>query len=672
MLGAQARAAEYNAFKAASARQASREAEEHKLPLKPAPVALSAFTKNTQLNRNKGPKAWIPLVLEDTPEEDKDTPEDNEGSASTPTRLRSVDHSNSVSDDTDVSVAPADLQTTRASVKLPFSAIPTAPRALLRMSQTPSTLMNPTPQRIQSHSIIRQAQNSIPASAHSSPGGFNGISGYPYPSIKWRYGLHSFPNTAPAPMTVFEPAQYSSNIMAPDDISPTKQETKLASLSHQVVDLPPNLFISAPGNLGASMLPRIPVPQHGDDLDGGSYPQNNGLMANPAQRPTIQHINSDSAVDLDGSHSETSSLPMPHISRHRSYPDGARAVPNQQSTISESAGSTSQLTVRPRVSLPSGDEPYDRKTKMQSFVAAQQALAKTGKTVLHNPDLHRVKASGGASLAAPGNATTTPEHEYRGDASSPRPTTFFKPTPGFDSPGSSYQGAEADAVDDPSPLDAATLREIFGVNTENWLELEPVTKFQRMKMSRVIKLFSSAQSPETPQGFAQRSNVEKRAELMRWMHLANRDTKPITATRKIFEDAARERLSTSTANSAGRGDPMSKSLSDAEVECAAICAVGDIMATLIDDNNSSGAPVDSDPLFGKYKNAPEYAIERGRLLMGKGGSMSFFEDHTGGFYNAPSRIARDPRFRPAGKEDVKIKQEESWKHRADIYGRRRV
>lgn len=69
MLGARARAAEYNAAKAATARQqASKESDELQLPLKPAPVSLSAFTRNVSHSRNRGTKTFIPLILSEEEE----------------------------------------------------------------------------------------------------------------------------------------------------------------------------------------------------------------------------------------------------------------------------------------------------------------------------------------------------------------------------------------------------------------------------------------------------------------------------------------------------------------------------------------------------------------------------------------------------------------------------
>lgn len=69
MLGARARAAEYNAAKAATARQqATRESEELRLPPRPAPISLSAFTRHASYNRNKGAKNFVPLILSEEEE----------------------------------------------------------------------------------------------------------------------------------------------------------------------------------------------------------------------------------------------------------------------------------------------------------------------------------------------------------------------------------------------------------------------------------------------------------------------------------------------------------------------------------------------------------------------------------------------------------------------------
>ena len=74
--------------------------------------------------------------------------------------------------------------------------------------------------------------------------------------------------------------------------------------------------------------------------------------------------------------------------------------------------------------------------------------------------------------------------------------------------------------------------------------------------------------------------------------------------------------------------------------------------------------------FHKVKSVPEFATERGGVSGGPGSSESYFDDDDAGFQGAPVRIARDPRFRPQGKEGLKLKPEEEWQNRHDCYGRR--
>ncbi|EXJ62995.1 hypothetical protein A1O7_03439 [Cladophialophora yegresii CBS 114405] len=684
--GAKARAAEYDAAKNAAARRTS---EEHKLPQKPAPVSLSAFTKSAPLNRNKGIKAWKPLVLEDTPEatSDNESQEDIQGTPSTPTRLMSTEHSNSVSEDNNVPMVPektaklGDNDSTPPSIAL---TAPAAPRAMLSMAaQIPSTLVNPTPKRVQPHSIIKQVQQTTNPSVHSSPGNVVPGGGYPnpnpYPWVERHYDSHGFPVVGPislsgAPTGRPLAVQYAGKIMVPDDISPTKQETKLASLSQQFAGPPPSFvarhdhFTAGSGGIGNSGLPPISAIHSGQEAS--LYP-GAIFLTNPPGRPHLQQVNSDSAVDMEGSFSGSASCNIPNIVRHYSYPDALAAPLEQPQATEQTTRIAAPQIARGPILHSWEEEPYDRKIKMQSFVAAQQALAKTGKTVLHNPDLHRVRTSEATSPARSGSTATTPEHDLRRQMLNPGTVSILKPPPGFGAQSSPRPTSEEDDNKKSCPIDQATLRQIFEVDKQDWLELKPVTKEQRTKMNRVMNTFARAQAPDHPREFGPKAHEDKKENLRRWMQLANKDNRPVTATNKLFEEAARERLSIGAVGIGGDGATTSQ-LSHAEIECAAICAVGEIVANLIDEGGSSRPHTDTDGLFAKYKPAPEYAIERGRLLLGSSGSMSFFEDNAGGFHTAPSRIARDPRFRPAGKESIQVKADDGWKLRADVYGRRRI
>jgi hypothetical protein len=138
----------------------------------------------------------------------------------------------------------------------------------------------------------------------------------------------------------------------------------------------------------------------------------------------------------------------------------------------------------------------------------------------------------------------------------------------------------------------------------------------------------------------------------------------------MAQDHLQNRLADLPSSDSAIGDRAASA--EAKMESAVIKAVGDIWANLTENAKADETGADSNGFTCKYKPAPEYAIERGRLLAGSSGSTSFFEEETSGFYNAPSRIARDPRFRPASKEGVKPKAEDDWKHRHEMYGRRRM
>lgn len=68
MFGAKARAAEYNAAKAAMARQQACEEADETEPPKCVQMSLSAFTRNASSNRNRGPKNFVPLYLSEEEE----------------------------------------------------------------------------------------------------------------------------------------------------------------------------------------------------------------------------------------------------------------------------------------------------------------------------------------------------------------------------------------------------------------------------------------------------------------------------------------------------------------------------------------------------------------------------------------------------------------------------
>lgn len=681
MLGARARAAEYNAAKAASARQASREAEEQKLPPKPVPVSLSAFTRNAQPNRNKGTKAYVPLVLNETPgEEDDEDKEDkiekedkdgkgdsnDDGTLSTPARqARAADRTIPAPPKSGTPLGPRNPQPVR-DIATPLS-VPTAPKAMVSAAEKPTALAVPTPHRGQPHPVLRQPRQAVPPSVQSSPSTVSGMGGFPYPDFMKPY-LPALPPLGYLPVAYPQPPQYLGNMMVPSDISPAKQENKLTMLSHRYGD-PSMKFGGTPqqGLLSPGVHTRSQIINPYTTATPGRNPQQQfgGLAHNPAQHSIFHNFDSEEFVPINTE--ERRSLPMPPASlpRRLSYgaTDDSFPLPGP---IVDSPGKGAPERAQHGPAGTPEDEPYDRNSKMQNFVAAQQALAKTGKTVLHNPDLHRVKGSEPQRLLSTENDTTTPEHEshipVKEDNTGGGTLSWLKPPPGFENHTPRLPTNEEYKLYNPSPFGDEALRKEFGVGTEDWFELKPMSRIDRLRMNKVMKLCSSSIYVDSPKALFPDGQNQRRDHILGLLegghsHCSKRD---------VVEQIANDHVANRLANNPGSDEAVGNARVDVEMEKAHFCAVGNIR-----DNLTKSTAMD-EPFPNKYKPAPEYAIERGGLLVGQPGSSSFFEEDTGGFYNAPSRIARDPRFRPVNKEGNKPQSEDEWKHRSDLYGRRRL
>jgi hypothetical protein len=693
MWGAQAREAEYHAFRAA-ARRASGEEKTPAAIQKPAQVSLGAFTKNPPHNRNKGTKSWKPLVLEDTPEAPAGSQQDDgtQGTFSTPTRAQKIEHCNSLSAGSDPSYSAGTVLAPLASSNTLDSRTPSAPKAMTKASQTPSVMVNPTPKRVTAPTFIKPSQHSRASSVHSSPGYLVRSGGYPVHSpfslrAARRNGLPARPMTASAqpPLVPFmQPpvAPWGGNVLVPDDISPSKQENKLASISSRHIGHP-TVWLTPQGHFtpGAGLLTNanasyLPPPHFA--LNHNIRFQNVSTASPDAQqRAPLQYLNPEHAAEFEGSYSDPSSVGVPHFRSQNPYPTTAAARFHQNGPTEPVLGAIGPQLAQISLVYTSEEATYDRRTKMQKFVAAQQAMVKTGKTVLHNPDLHQVKANDGTSPAHSNNASmaTTPERkppsQFLIAGSLPVPTLATSEAPTHDP--LALTETESKIKNDPCPLDSAALQKVFEVSNEDWLQLRPATPADRVRMNRVMRTFARAQAPEAHRGFVhETSKAAKRENLKQWMHLANKDNRPATAVRRLFEEAAAERLTKDVSGGICRDGALHAVLSDAEVQCASICAVGDIVANLMDGAGPQQSVIDAKGVFPQYKPAPEYAIERRQVLAAKFGKTSFFEDKSGGFFTAPSRIARDPRFRPAGKDAVPAKYEDSWKRWGDTFSGRRM
>ncbi|KAK6380013.1 hypothetical protein LTS17_006087 [Exophiala oligosperma] len=688
MLGARARAAEYHAFKAANARQASREAEEQKLPPTPAPISLSAFTKNQQPNRNKGNKAWIPLVLEDTPEdtlEDDSNDTEFEGERvipSTPARQTdSTAHRAAILLPRETPLGPRDHQALRTN--LPNIPIPTAPRAMLAAANDRSSAIhNPTPKRLHQHPILGRSQRDTPISVRTPPNnapgtiGMNGPAYPAYPAYLHNPELTGYICAGQNPMPIPNLIQRNPFVMIPSDISPTKQEHKFESLAREYSDLSTNLPMAPhhpssedPSFVRSAILYPHSASQYTNVPALWSQPHYTGPFAQGnADRPILSHMGSDGFV--------ASALPVPLSTIRHNFTDSDSDGAILEQLISNNGliPETPQDEQRRPVTTPV-NEPYDRNTRMQSFVAEQQALARTGKTVLRNPDLQRLRESEGASPSSAASIITAseqnPHHLGNGQQLHSAPELSVDPPPGFESLAGQDRILRDFELEDINGPEDDILHKEFDVGVAEWFELKAIGRDARIKMNKAMRYVSNTDNPMPPKTGPLRVHSKRQESVRKWLEADSQDNQ---AVRALVDQIAREHRNNRLSNLSIADMDFGDQVASAEIESAAICAVGNIWANLTSHSspellNSTGGDGRS---VWAYKPAPEYAVERSRLLTGVASSSSFFEEEIDGFYNAPSRIARDPRFRPASKDILKPKPEEEWKHRHELYGRRRL
>ena len=677
MLGARARAAEYNAYKAATARQASREAEEQNLPPKAGPISLSAFTKNPHPNRNKGNKSYVPLVIEDSPDNDQISfdghieGEDNTGDYgySTPTRSNTGPGVVRTQTKPESSIpATSGLQPIRINIPS-TTVVPTAPKAMATAQDRHAPLINPTPRRIQPHSLVQHTQPSIPSSLHSTPSNPGGYSWCSVPHYSSQYNLQGAPYIGHVP---YQPSNgpFHGSFMVPDDISPAKQENKLAYLS-QVFS---NTYCSQqpypiPSGINYDMM----FPHYSDGfaatpIDWTIPAATVDFPQAPPQRPEFPHASSDSVITADGEIATYFTPAPPALTRQVTYPEVPTTVSYQRQMIEQA---TKHAARRAEQRLASEDEPYDRNSKMQNFVAAQQALAKTGKTVLHNPDLYRSQGQANSTtISSAKTPSSISDQEFRNDyheaVSNSKPSSIMKPPPGFEiRAASKLRFPIGTAADIPASKKFKELQKEFCVASEDWFELKSSSKIDRLRMNKLVRWCASVERMDEPRTLTTTSHPIRLEGLQNGIQEQNQ------GKRRAIDQVAKEHIIKRLSNMA-KGNGLIDDDSSARVEGASIRAVGNILINIKDSRNPDLREADNAGYFCKYKPAPEYAVEKGGLMIGNVGSTSYFEEETGGFYTAPSRIARDPRFRPSGKEGMKPKGEGDWKLGHDLFVRRRL
>jgi hypothetical protein len=749
-LGAQARAAEYAAATAARARQVSRETGDQKIPPKAAPVSLGALAKAHSTGRNKGPKAWKPLNMDDITESSDDGSTGKESGRDTPQTSARV-----TLERTSFPYRQSSGSSTR--VEDIGVNIPIAPRAMMTSNAATTVTANPSPQMNQSETIVNPPVQQILQNIYPSPVSFY-HGGFPYPAMPLHfYSLHpdilgTHPNREAAQFPRFD------SMIVPGDLNPTKQQQKFATLEQmQYAAYANNSFEASAGLLPHWMLPQRSAP-YCDQLSAADA----SITGNPRewnfstcggtyvdygvdQHPLQEHLDIGYVGDGEGdfkSGTVTSGnklVPLPYGVAPTNYASNEDSAPKsyRSQAVSCSGFQYRRLSLIPtsetkQQTIPATydyGEAYDRKSKMQSFVAeaTQEALARKGKTVLHNPDLYEEKdqlqekensAYNHTDLSPPTGhmgSRTAQDESRRKEQLQPAPwgvrprlsdgTWEVTPLPAeqgsqskINLPSGATKGeleAIANGINNHAPglgslnmgpCEAIAYDPINGeppdkhlnpigqVGSVEWAHFHPITSIERERVRACMAKAAVDLAPNIPRpSLFDKDGIRRRQEDLKhsqeWFRGDSRGEQAFRAQLPVIAErhAMLRRATARHANGGSLPNDFKLGIDDG---IAASIIMGEVIANLSSYVLGDRKSAEQRKNFHKVKSVPEFATERGGVSGALRSSNSYFDDQEGGFQSAPVRIARDPRFRPQGKEGLILKPEEEWKNRHEMYGRR--
>ncbi|ETN40067.1 uncharacterized protein HMPREF1541_04342 [Cyphellophora europaea CBS 101466] len=697
MLGAAARAAELRAAQKAQARQASREAEEQRLPPPAAPVSLDAFSRPVA-SRNKGTKAYIPLVLGRTPEADHSVAAGDP--TETPTKKAPTPSSNPSSSRLGSSNAAPTTRFSQAGTDPP-----TAPRAMVTREplqpqpQPPAPAFPPPrPQTMpaafhttpphphlayqQSHMFAGQYHYHTPPSHHMLPPPSNylwpqqipihdpGFQFHQPPSANHLYPhqqLHAFDHSrihqvdqfAPSadnhqprrPIEIREPPQEHPQPLPQDYPCLKTPETKVRRFVFGPDDLSPTkqeLKMSVRGTTPAlssatHQRQREPIRMR-DPLVPRTEATPTEQENRPLDMPAYTHPGwLAKQSESEDSFSITSSVEMQFANPLRQYADIS-------STSEEPV--TAVPWMRPgnipeAILATQDDGHYDRATKMQKFVAVQQSLSKQGKTVLNNPErnntaslISQVPSVMMDSISGPGPAVLEEQARYLPPVNQRPERIPIQAPPGLKMPDRPFVSLLLDEkamLESRAKADDA-LRKDFGVGTDAWFDLKPPTLSDRKRMQSAMKSVRLKEANRAPPTVHEQHRwyTEDNAK-----KLMDEDPRPFLRAREHIDYMARDH---STRLHATVGEPQPPN-SDVDMHAGMIRGAGHILINLT-ENLINDKKQD---YFYRTKKAPDYAVDRTALVSGAE-NISLFEDKPSEKYNPPNRLARDPRYSNTGGE----------------------
>lgn len=679
MLGAHARAAEYNAAKKAQARQASREAEEQKVPPPAAPISLGAFTRPVT-SRNKGTKAYIPLVLEITPEADREPYEDD--LAETPTKRSSKPSTPATR--LSGTLHTGDRISTFRNLSFVGGPPPTAPRSMIReqaevrqqpIAAAPSTYVprpqsmpvyHDTPPRFQQHIIIPAQysfQFGLPAPHLIPPPEYTWPSQHPFPNHPYPYPpppvqpqpqprlsatIFDSPAGRPVPLPRSDPQprrpleirrpsekpshkmpkepesletpqeQVRRYVFGPDDLSPSKQELKQSARRAQ--------FGAGPGGSGTLDRPKLAL-RGSEDIESN--------VLNPIRMRDPTHaINSSPILKLENRppavitttprafrHGHGESLVPGHSSQQGSFPNPLRQFKGMEDD--DEGPVTAVPWMRsgniPDNLLSTDDEShYDRAAKMQKFVAVQQSLKQQGKTVLHNPERQYSAsvASQGPSVSI--DSTGGPGPALPEEQARNLPQAIHRPTSTFLPAPPGLLKPEIPFVPSAEQEQEEAdrkLRESFGVGSDDWFDLKPPSRSERRKMQAALERVRKKDAKQQPR---QAHTTDRWYTDGKAQQLIEEDTRSFPRARERISDVA-EDYSIRLHAAVGQVRPAQ---GEVDVHAGMVRGAGHMFVNLSENLIDQK---DGRDYFNRTKKVPESAIDRAALASDPG-TTSLFED----------------------------------------------
>jgi hypothetical protein len=571
------------------------------------------------------------------------------------------------------------------------------------------------------------------------------------------YSLH--PNILGTPPNR-EAAQFPrfGNMMVPDDLSPTKQQQKFAMLEQMQYAAYANDSIEASAGLLPHRMLLQPSPPYYDQLNaanasiigdpcgwnvstcGGTY-VDYSVDQHPLQERLGMGYVGDGKGDFKSGTATSGNklVPLPYGVTPMSYASNGDSAPEYYHPQAVSCSGFQYRTLSlistsetKRQAIPATydyGERYDRKSKMQSFVAEamQEALARKGKTVLHNPDLYKEmdqprqkenSSYDNTDLSLPTghmDSRTAQDESRRKEQGRPAPwavrprlsdrtweVTPLPAEPGNQSkinlpPGStkgeletiangiknyllglgflhmgSHETIEYEPINGEPPN--KRLNPIDQVGSVEWAHFRPITSIERERVRACMAKAAVDLAPNIPRpGLFDEDRISGRQDDLKhsreWFRGDARGERAFRAQLPVIAEkhATLRRAAARHANGGSLPNDFKLGVDDG---IAASIIIGEVIANLSSYVLGDRRSAEQRKNFHKVKSVPEFATERGGMSGALRSSDSYFDDQEGGFQRAPVRIARDPRFRLQGKEGLILKPEEEWKNRYGMYGRR--